>query len=158
MKTTDDVARALARVPSGLFILTAGAGDEAAGFLASWVQQAGFEPPALTVAIQIGRPILDLIRREARFCVSVLHEPTKAMIGHFAKGFAPGEPAFAGVDVRPAANGVPVLAGAHAHLACRLIGESRWSDHVILCGEVVGGAKHDDGMPLVHVRKTGTSY
>ena len=36
--------RELGRLPSGLYVLTAGRGAAATGMLASWVQQVGFEP------------------------------------------------------------------------------------------------------------------
>ena len=33
-----------------------------------------------------------------------------------------------------------------------------WSDHAVVCGEVVGGAGAHDRQPMVHVRKNGFSY
>ena len=42
----------LGRVPSGVFILTASDGEgRETGMLASWVQQASFEPQQVTVAV-----------------------------------------------------------------------------------------------------------
>ena len=61
-----DVAVALGRVPSGLFVVTArnSAGEETA-FLASWVMQAGFDPPALSVAV--GEDRADSLAEAGRF-------------------------------------------------------------------------------------------
>ncbi len=159
MEGKEGIGRALGRIPSGLFIVTAGRGQEATGMLASWVQQVGFEPPALCVAVKKGRPFGDLIRRERAFCVAVLDEKGKSVMAHFARGFDPGEPAFEGVAVAQSSAGVQYPTAAQAWLGCRLIGEvADWSDHLVLCGEVTEGDGRQDVEPLVHVRKNGFSY
>ncbi|MHC4851704.1 MAG: flavin reductase family protein, partial [Planctomycetota bacterium] len=75
-----------------------------------------------------------------------------------AKGFASGEPPFESIETAISDVGVPYPKAAHAHLACKVIGEVAWSDHVLFCGEVVGGACNGDELPLVHVRKDGLTY
>jgi flavin reductase (DIM6/NTAB) family NADH-FMN oxidoreductase RutF len=52
-------ARALGTIPSGLFIVTAGTGAEATGALLSFVQQVGFEPPCVTIAVKPGQPAFE---------------------------------------------------------------------------------------------------
>ena len=151
-------AMGLGRIVSGLFVLTVGEGDQATGMLASFVQQAGFEPPAVTVAVKKGRPINDLIDETGRFCISVLHDGSIGLLAHFARGFEPGTPAFEGVEVAIGANGVPYPSEAHAHVACELIGKGEWTDHVVYCGKVIDGGRLDDDQPMTHVRKDGLSY
>ena len=86
-------------VPSGLFIVTLASSNEETGMLASWVQQCSFDPPQLTIALRSGRPVLDALVPGASLGVNVVPEGGKALIAHFGKGFAPGEPAFEGVAV-----------------------------------------------------------
>ena len=161
---TDDpiraaIARGLGRVSSGLYVLTAGRGDQATGMLASWVQQVGFEPPTVIVALKKGRPIEALVRAERVFCLAVLDEQSKQLLKHFARGFEPGVPAFDGIDVATSAVGVPYPTAAHAHLACRVRAmNDEWCDHAVVCAEVVGGEGELARQPLVHVRKNGFSY
>lgn len=152
------LARAVGRIPSGLFILTAGTGERATGSLTSFVQQAGFEPPAVTVALKKNRAIVELVRGDAGFCLSILHSGSKQLMTHFARGFDAGAPVFDGIRTRLSGLGIPYLPDAHAHLVCRVVGESGWSDHVVFCGEVIAGACHDDADPWVHVRTNGMSY
>jgi flavin reductase (DIM6/NTAB) family NADH-FMN oxidoreductase RutF len=152
------IGRALSRIPSGLFVLTAGRGATATGMLASWVQQVGFEPLAITVALRKGRHTIDLVRSERAFCLAVLDESSKKLMGHFARGFEPGKPAFEGVATAESAVGVPRLVDATTWLACRLLGEADWGDHLVVCGEVVAGDGRVDVPPLLHVRKNGFSY
>ena len=83
-KPIPEHARALGTVPSGLFILTTGRGDAATGALVSFVQQVGFEPPAVVVAVKAGRPIEALLRDTGRFCLSTLDDSAMVLLRHFA--------------------------------------------------------------------------
>ena len=153
------IGRALSRVPSGLYVLTAGVGTDATGILASWVQQVGFEPPAVVVALKKGRPIEELVRSQETFCISVIDEGSKALMGHFARGFEPGVSAFDGIETRTTEQGTPYPAAAHAHLVCRRVGVAEdWTDHTVVCGEVIAGEGQLEATPLVHIRKSGFSY
>ena len=49
------LAAALGRVPSGLFVLTIRRGSAETGMLVSWVQQCSFDPPLVSLAVQRGR-------------------------------------------------------------------------------------------------------
>src|SRR3954447_6100094 len=81
------LGQALGRIPSGLYILTVRNGDRATGMLASWVQQAGFEPPMLTVAVNRERYVGDWIESSGRFALNQLAHGSKALIRHFSRGF-----------------------------------------------------------------------
>lgn len=151
-------ARALGAVPSGLFIVTAGTGAAASGALVSFVQQVGFEPPCVAVAIKKGRPLEALVRDGGRFCLSILDDASMVLLGHFARGFEPGAPAFDGVATAVDDAAVPYLTDALAWLSCEVVGAADWSDHVLFCGRVLAGDRRADGAPMVHVRKTGLSY
>src|SRR5215213_9889488 len=105
----DDPLLPLGRVTSGIFILTIGEDDRATGMLASWVMQAGFDPPMVTVAVRQGRYVADWLTSGEPFVLNLVGEGQKHLLKHFGKGFEPGEPAFEGLEVRSAANGVPRL-------------------------------------------------
>src|SRR5437868_1510457 len=100
--TTDPakaLAAALGRIPSGLFVVTVRHGRSETGMLASWVQQCSFEPPQITFAVNTQRPVLPWLGAGAPFTVNVLAEGQKRLLGHFGKGFDPGESAFDGVEL-----------------------------------------------------------
>jgi flavin reductase (DIM6/NTAB) family NADH-FMN oxidoreductase RutF len=153
----DQIARPLGQVPSGCFILTAAHQDRSAGMLASWAQQAAFEPPMMSVAVKRGRPIADLIEASGHFVLNALAEDPIPMFKHFGKGFALGEPAFEGLTTRVMPAGV-VIEECIAHLACRLHAHVDASDHRIYLGEIIGGASHRPGKPYVHLRSNGFKY
>jgi flavin reductase (DIM6/NTAB) family NADH-FMN oxidoreductase RutF len=153
------LALALGRIPSGLFILTTRNGPRATGMLASWVQQAGFAPPMLTVALRRDRFIADWIAASGRFALSQVIAHHKTLLRHFARGFAPDEPAFEGLTLRHEAVGGPILADALAYLDCQVADELVGPDHRIFLAQVVAGALlHPDAEPMLHVRHNGMHY
>ena len=148
----------LGRVPSGIFILTAGTGDRATGMLASWVMQAGFEPPMVTVAVKQGRYVADWLTRGEPFVLNVVGEGQTHLLKHFGKGFEPNEPAFTCLEIHPCSRGVPVLAEAVGHLECEPTSHVDSTDHRIFLARVTHGALAHDIPPMVHIRKSGAHY
>jgi flavin reductase (DIM6/NTAB) family NADH-FMN oxidoreductase RutF len=153
------IGQALGRLPSGIYILTARRGDRATGMLASWVQQAGFEPPMLTVAVRSDRYVGEWIEGSGRFTLSQVAAGHKPLLRHFARGFAPEEDAFDGLAIRSEAPGGPVLAESLAWLDAEVAGSIESGDHRIFLARVVGGAVLDDqAHPMTHVRRNGFHY
>jgi flavin reductase (DIM6/NTAB) family NADH-FMN oxidoreductase RutF len=152
------LAAALGRIPSGLFILTARRGDAETGMLASWVQQCSFEPPRVSVALQPARELAAWLTPGAAFTLNVLDDTQTDMIVHFGRGFALNQPAFDGLEVERTGDGGPVLCDALAFLECRVVARHPAGDHDLLIGEVVRGGLLGEGHPMVHVRKSGAHY
>jgi flavin reductase (DIM6/NTAB) family NADH-FMN oxidoreductase RutF len=152
------LAAALGRIPSGLFILTARRGDAASGILTSWVQQCAFQPPHLSVALKRERPISAWLTDNAPFTLNILDDSQTDMIAHFGRGFALHEPAFEGLELELLEHGGPVLREALAYLECRVRARYSVCDHELFIAEVVGGRMLSDGQPMVHTRKSGFHY
>ena len=155
--TREQVAAALGRIPSGCAILTTGSDTDRTGMLASWVQQAGFDPLSVSVAVGKARPIVELMESSGGFVLNILGEDATAMFKHFGKGFAPGEEAFAGLDVRQVAEGV-IIEDRVAWLSATVRGRLDSGDHWLYVGEVTDGQGDVAAKPLVHIRKNGQGY
>ncbi len=153
----DKIGRPLGQIPSGTFVLTACDGDRCTGMLASWVQQAAFEPPCVTVAIKRGRPVEALIQSSGHFVLNAVGADHTPMFRHFAKGFELDASAFEGLATRREDAGI-VLEGCAGHLACRVTGSIDAGDHRVYIGEVFNGMSHGDGKPYVHLRNNGFKY
>jgi flavin reductase (DIM6/NTAB) family NADH-FMN oxidoreductase RutF len=155
-KTFDPV---LGRVPSGIYVLTAGTGPRATGMLSSWVMQAGFEPPMVSVAVKLGRYVCDWLSEGQPFVLNVVGAGHKNLLRHFAKGFEPNAPAFEGLEITHCARGVPILADALGHMECEPVRHIDSGDHRLFLANVVRGRiAHPDAHPMVHVRKSGANY
>lgn len=148
------IAAALGRIPSGLFVVAWRDGASDRCMLASWVMQAGFTPPQVSVAMGTSRDLLAAIDRGAGFTVSVLAESQRSLLARFGK---PGPDPFAGLEIVRAANGVAALADAAAWLDCRPTARASGGDHVVVLAEVqaAGGSEAE---PAVHLRKNGLRY
>src|SRR5919112_3535011 len=88
------IGKALGRIPSGVFVLTAKHGDSVAAMLASWVQQAAFDPPAVSIALAKDRPIRSLIAQSGRAVLSVVGEHQTPLMKKYARGIKPDEDPF----------------------------------------------------------------
>jgi flavin reductase (DIM6/NTAB) family NADH-FMN oxidoreductase RutF len=159
MADIPDQMQVLGRVPSGLFIVTAENNNQRAAFLASWVMQAGFSPPAISVAVKQDRPIMRQMGRGAKLCVNVLGKDDKALMGQFAKGFALDADPFAGAKIGRTESGAPFLSDALGYMELSVMRVAEVStDHNLIIGEVISGRMLKDGEPWVHVRKNGANY
>lgn len=160
MSATDatPLARALGRIPSGLYVVTTLRAGEPVGFVGSFVMQMGFEPPTVCVAVGQTRPHLADLRESGHFALSILDKQASGLMAPFFKRLAEGASPFDGLRVIPTVTGAPALADALAWVACRIVGEHSTGDHVVLFGEVVEGALLRDGEPAFHLRKNGLGY
>lgn len=153
----------LGRIPSGIFVLTVGddSGRET-GMLASWVQQASFDPPQVTVVVKRERYVNQWLQKRPVAILNLLGESAKNLLGHFGRGFKEDEPAFQSLEfTRGPATALPALSDALGYLECRIAGMMESGDHVVYLLEIIGagvGETLHEESPMVHVRKSGLSY
>lgn len=148
----------LGRVTSGIYILTVGAGDRATGMLASWVMQAGFQPPMVSVAVKQGRYVEQWLTDGEPFVLNVVADKQFDLLKHFGSGFDIGEPAFQDIKIDHCPRGVPILSDCLGHLECEPASHVDSGDHRIFLANVVRGGLNEPSQPMCHIRKTGKHY
>jgi flavin reductase (DIM6/NTAB) family NADH-FMN oxidoreductase RutF len=148
----------LGRLPSGLFIVTARRDADETGMLASWIMQAGFDPPMITVALHKDRLLARWISTGTPFAVNLLADDQKHLVGHFGRGFEEGNAPFGGLEVCRSPSGAAVLEGTIGHLECEPTGHIDSADHRIFLARVISGHLSDGERPMVHIRKNGLKY
>ncbi len=167
MKAIDaDLDKALGRLSGGLYVVTArqtdaDGGSRSGAMVASWVSQASFEPPGLTVAVAKDRAIEALLQVDDRFVLNILREDNhQQLLRHFLRRFPPGADRFAGVaTLEGVAAGGPVLGDALAYLGCRVVQRMEGPDHWIIYAVVEQGNVADtSAATAVHHRKVGNHY
>ncbi|ELR97493.1 diflavin flavoprotein [Gloeocapsa sp. PCC 73106] len=156
----NELDKAIGRISGGLYIITAKKGDISSAMLASWVSQASFEPPGITIAVAKDRAIESLMQVGDRFVLNVLEEGNyQQLMKHFLKRFPPGADRFAGIKTQAAVNGSPILSEALAYLECTVISRLECSDHWIVYSQInQGRVSHLDALTAVHHRKVGNYY
>jgi len=149
----------LGRIPSGIFILTIGTGTRATGMLASWVMQAGFDPPMVSVAVKLGRYVCDWLTEGQPFVLNVVSESQTNLLKHFGKGFEPGASTFQGIAISHCARGVPILSDALGYLECEPAGHVDSGDHRVFLAKIARGRMINSELkPMVHIRNSGANY
>ncbi|MEM9977090.1 MAG: flavin reductase, partial [Cyanobacteria bacterium P01_D01_bin.2] len=155
-----DLQKALGRISSGLYIITAAKGEVTSAMLASWISQASFKPLGFTIAVAKDRAIESLLQVGDTFVLNILEEGNHlALMKHFLKRFPPGADRFAGIRTRPAENQSPILADALAYLECKVSTRMELNDHWLVYSTVEDGkVSKDEAMTAVHHRKIGNYY
>ena len=155
---------ALGRVVGSLCVLTTVKGrDEArlsGAMVASWVSQASFSPPGLTVAVAKDRAVEALLHVGDAFALNVLASGRETgPMKQFLQPFAPGADRFAGLELEQSPGGQPVLPEALAWLECSVQQRMECGDHWLLYAQVQAGAVLDAaGTTAVHQRRSGANY
>ena len=105
------------------------------------------EPLLVLVALEHASNTLGAVRHCGRFCINVLAAGQEEIARRFATK-ASGDEKLAGV-AHELVDGVPVLGGAVAWLACELDRELDGGDHTILIGRPLEAGTDPDAQPLV---------
>jgi flavin reductase (DIM6/NTAB) family NADH-FMN oxidoreductase RutF len=118
------------------------------GVTASAVSSLSLDPPMLLVCLNRRLATRDALVAARHFAVNVLREDQADLATTFATR-APDK--FAGVDVVEGSHGVPLIAGALAHLQCTVVDPVDAATHTVFLAEV-----HDAlvgaGGPLAYFR------
>jgi flavin reductase (DIM6/NTAB) family NADH-FMN oxidoreductase RutF len=162
LEEKEKVGLALGRIPSGLFIVTFKNLElnEPDGMLMSWIQQASFEPPMVSVASKKDRKALELISKAGYFVVNVMGKQNAKIIGSFYKGV--GGSKFEGINTLfSSKSNTPILADAVSYLECQVKEiHDTGGDHSVILGEVLSGSllNAEQNESSVHLRKNGFDY
>ncbi|MCF2145836.1 diflavin flavoprotein [Desmonostoc muscorum LEGE 12446] len=154
------VEQAVGRIVGSLCVLTAKQDDISSAMLASWVSQASFSPPGLTIAVAKDRAVESLTHSGNKFVLNILKEGNHlGLMKHFLKPFGPGQDRFADVAAEVAENGSPILTDALAYLECSVKNRMESGDHWLVYATVDNGKLLDnEGVTAVHHRKSATHY
>ena len=155
---------ALGRVVGSLCVLTTvkGSGESqlSGAMVASWVSQASFSPPGLTVAVAKDRAVEALLHVGDGFALNVLAAGREnGTMKQFLQPFAPGADRFAGLELERTPTGQPVLPEALAWMECTVKQRMECGDHWLIYAQVGSGALLDaEATTAVHQRRSGANY
>ena len=157
---SDPAVVALGRVLGSLCVLTTRKGDLSGAMVASWVSQASFSPPGITVAVAKDRAVEALLHKGDRFALNVLAEGREtALMKQFLQPFEPGADRFAGLELETSPAEQPLLPEALAWLDGEVKQRMECGDHWLLYAQVNHGGLFDaEGSTAVHQRRSGANY
>ena len=161
---TNPTIQALGRVVGSLCVLTASKGKEdnnvKSAMLASWVSQASFSPPGLSIAVAKDRAVESLLQKGDTFALNILGSNNlKEPLKRFSKPFAPGEDRFSGLETEETPNGQIIIPDSLAWLDASVKERMECGDHWVIYAEVnYGKVIKNDDLTAVHHRKSGSNY
>jgi flavorubredoxin/flavin reductase (DIM6/NTAB) family NADH-FMN oxidoreductase RutF len=151
--------QALGRIVGSLCVVTTKQEELKGAMLASWVSQATFNPPGLTVAVAKERAIESLLHTGNSFVLNILQQGEHiGLMKQFLKPFSPGEDRFQDVATTTADNGCPILDDALAYVECQIANKMECGDHWLLYATAQQGKLLSEGITAVHHRKSGSHY
>jgi flavorubredoxin/flavin reductase (DIM6/NTAB) family NADH-FMN oxidoreductase RutF len=154
---SDRTGQAVGRIAGSLCVVTSREGEQHRGFLTSWVSQATFNPPGLTIAISADQSP-SLPQPGAAFVLNILKEG-RNLRRHFLKPASGSDDRFGDLMTHPAQNGCLVLDEALAYLECTVQERMECGDHWLLYATVDNGKVLEAiGVTAVQHRKTGMQY
>lgn len=152
---------AMGRVVGSLCVVTAKDEDYATGMIASWVSQASFDPPGITVSVKKDRTLETMLQPGNPFAVSMVTEQhAKRVRKTMSTPFTPGADRLANLKTHPSpVSQTPVLDTANAILDCTVVSRLEAGDHWVVYGQVVDGVlQSDTELTAVMHRKVGNHY
>ncbi len=161
---SDPGVLALGRVIGSLCVLTASKGEAeqsiSGAMVASWVSQASFTPPGVSVAVARDRAVEALLHVGDRFALNVLADGREnGLMKQFLQPFQPGDDRFSGLELEHSPGGQPLLPDALAWLEATVKQRMDVGDHWVIYAEVEAGGLFDDsGTTALHHRRSGANY
>ncbi len=139
----------MGRFATGITVLTVnGADGHPLGMTASSLASVSLVPPLVSVCVNLEAELHDAILAAPVFVVNILESGQEALSRRFADRH---EDRFDGVGYHRSPEGLVLLDGALAHLACDREASYPGGDHTIIIGRVIGGST-GDGRPLLYYR------
>jgi flavorubredoxin/flavin reductase (DIM6/NTAB) family NADH-FMN oxidoreductase RutF len=155
---SDRTGQAVGRVTGSLCVVTAQSNGIPVGFLTSWVSQAGFSPPAITVSIAKDRELDCLAHPGEPFVLNILKEG-RNLRRFFLKPATPSENPFINLETELATNGCLILTEALSYLECTVQNRMDCGDHWLLYALVdYGKVLESAGVTAVNHRKSASQY
>ena len=137
----------MSRWVTGVAVVTSTDGAGPRGATTNALTSLSLDPLLVLVALDHGSSTLEAVRGSGRFCINILSADQEELARRFATK-ASGEEKLAGVP-HELVDGVPVLAGSVAWLACALDHELEGGDHAILLGRPIEAGSVPAVQPLV---------
>jgi flavin reductase (DIM6/NTAB) family NADH-FMN oxidoreductase RutF len=145
-----ELQRVMGRFASGVTVVTTAERDTIQGMTVNAFLSVSLRPPL--VLISLGRSRMnEMLARTRRYGVSVLCHDQEHFAAHFAgQRPSPVEPKFVWH------GGIPLLAGALAHLVCRVVDFRQAGDHMLWIGAVEHLDRRDAAPLLFFTGRFGT--
>jgi flavin reductase (DIM6/NTAB) family NADH-FMN oxidoreductase RutF len=140
----------------GVYILSSLNEGEYCVSTVTWVSQASFEPPMISVCIKRDSASYEIVKKRGEFILHLLGDTQKELASTFFKPTIFENEKLNGQEFSLESN-LPLLKDIPAYIQCKVVEILENGDHPLFLAEVVDAKINNDSNPL-ELRKTGWTY
>ena len=140
----------------GVYILSSVNKGEYCVSTITWVSQASFEPPMISVCIKRDSASYEIVKKRGEFILHLLGDNQKELASTFFKPTIFENEKLNGQEFS-LANNLPLLKDIPAYIQCKVVEILEHGDHSLFLAEVVDAKINNNSDPL-ELRKTGWTY
>ena len=140
----------------GVYILSSVNEGEYCVSTITWVSQASFEPPMISVCIKRNSASYEIVKKRGEFILHLLGNNQKELASTFFKPTIFENEKLNGQEFS-LENNLPLLKDIPAYIQCKVVEILENGDHPLFLAEVVDAKINNDSDPL-ELRKTGWTY
>ena len=140
----------------GVYILSSVNEGEYCVSTITWVSQASFEPPMISVCIKRNSASYEIVKKRGEFILHLLGDNQKELASTFFKPTIFENEKLNGQEFS-LENNLPLLKDVPAYIQCKIVEILENGDHPLFLAEVVDAKINNDSNPL-ELRKTGWTY
>ena len=140
----------------GVYILSSVNKGEYCVSTITWVSQASFEPPMISVCIKRNSASYEIVKKRGEFILHLLGDNQKELASTFFKHTIFENEKLNGQEFS-LENNLPLLKDIPAYIQCKVVEILENGDHPLFLAEVVDAKINNDSNPL-ELRKTGWTY
>ena len=140
----------------GVYILSSVKEGEYCASTITWVSQASFEPPMISVCIKRNSASYEIVKKRGEFILHLLGDNQKELASTFFKPTI-FENEKLNEQEFSLENNLPLLKDIPAYIQCKVVEILENGDHPLFLAEVVDAKINNDSNPL-ELRKTGWTY
>jgi flavin reductase (DIM6/NTAB) family NADH-FMN oxidoreductase RutF len=140
----------------GVYILSSENEGEYCVSTITWVSQASFQPPMISVCIKRNSASYEIVKKRGEFILHLLGDNQKELASTFFKPTIFENEKLNGQEFSWA-NNLPLLKDIPAYIQCKVVEILENGDHPLFLAEVVDAKINNDSDPL-ELRKTGWTY
>ncbi len=146
----DQIEQVFGLIDREIWIVTAAAGDERGGLVATWVSQASIDKntPTVVVGIATNHYTCELIDLSSAFALHLLRPDQMEVAWDFASGSGRDRDKLALLAAHTEGSESPVLDDCLAWLDCRVFFRFDGGDRIYFFADVLSGGILDAGNPL----------
>lgn len=141
----------------GLYVLTCKKENEYHGATVTWVSQASFNPPLISVGLENQSMAFSFVNQTQFFALNILGKDQKEIASKFFKHPLTEGNKIGGIEFELKKTGIPLLVPAPAYLECHLVNTLFTGDHTIIIAEIIEAGVRRPSESLV-LASTGWSY